>query len=141
MKKVQLLTLTLFFICPSFAQQASLKKDTILVSNKPFALFQKSTGQFKQYYLKSLEGEERIEMHNARIELKGKAALVVTFLNDHRQAMVVRQNPFPLSLIKELLKYNIIINGGVIDTRFETQFINTHQLPEGYTDIEQLIEY
>jgi len=141
MKKIQLFILTLSFINLSFAQQITLKKDTILIGNKPFALLQESKGQFKRYYINSLYGEQLIEMHNSRIEIKGKPAYVVTFLNDHRQAMVVKQNPFPLSLIRELLKYNIMIGGDVIDTRSETLFINTHQLPEGYTDIDQLIEY
>jgi len=142
MKKKELLFIfTFFFISPSFAQQVSLKKDTILVGNKPFALLQENVGKRKHCYINSFNGDQLIEVHNARIEIKGKPADVVTFLNDKRQAMVVKQNPFPLLLIKELVKHNIIINGIVIDTHAETLFINIHQLPEGYTDIEQLIEY
>lgn len=141
MKKMQLPILILFFISPSFAQRVSLKKDTILIGKTPVALLVTGVRKPIGYLINSLSGQELIETHNARIEIKGQPAYVVTFLNDHKQAIVTKQKPFPLALIKELVKYNMIISGNIIDPRSETLFINTHPVPEGYTDIEQLIEY
>ena len=55
--------------------------------------------------------------------------------------MITKQPGFPLSLIKELAKNNLINNGAFIDAKTELEFVKTHPMPAGYADVDQLIEY
>ena len=122
------------------AQKVSVKKDTVYAENKPYALFKKSTTLNKRYFVYDLKGVELMELHSGRIELKGRQGYVVNFLNDMKQAMIVKDAQFPGSFLKELVSRKLIA-GGAISKEAEIKFIAAHPLPDGYTDVEQLIEY
>ncbi len=140
--KNSLLFIALLFIAQNtFAQNVHLKKDTIINGKNAYAIFKKGNSKPLRYFICSLEGKELAEAHYSRINDKGRQLYVLTFLNDHKQAMINKQADFPLSFIKEIVKCNLIDNGLAINNQSELQFIATHSLPEGYTDIDQLIEY
>jgi len=140
--KNRLLFIALVFTSYStLAQNVSLKKDTILSGKKAYAIFKKNNSTPSRYFIYSLAGKELMEIHYGHINEKEKPLYIITFSNDHKQAMIGKQPGFPKSLILEIVKYNLIDNGLAINDRSELQFIKAHSLPDGYTDLDQLIEY
>ena len=81
-----------------------------------------------------------MEIHYSHLNAKDKLLYVVTFLNDHNQAMISKEPDFPLSFVKQVIKEHLI-NSGSVNSQSELQFINTHSLPMGYTDVAEIINY
>lgn len=124
----------------AFAQNVTLKHDTIFTNKTPYALFKKGKAKPLRYFVCDLNGNELMEVHNGRIEIKGQPGYVVNFLNDMKQGMIIKDAHFPMSFINEVVSYHLIARGTIINVS-ELQFIVAHPLPDGYTDVEQLIEY
>ena len=138
MKHCILITLSVLLACKAIAQNASLKHDTIYANKAPYALLKKGPTRI---FICDLNGHELMEVHNGRIELKGHPGYVVNFLNDMKQAMVIKDAHYPLSFINEVIRYHLIENSSTINIPAEQRFIHEHPMPDGYTDVEQLIEY
>lgn len=141
MKKYCSFIILLFIANNLLAQNVSIKKDTIFKGKAAYALFKKSKTGPVHYFINSVDGKELMEAHYSHLDDKGKPLFVVTFLNDHQQAMVIKQPGFPASFIKEIVRYDLINNGSSIDPQRELRFINAHHVPMGYADVDQLIEY
>ena len=92
-----------------------------------------------RYNILAFDQRHLIELHNSRIELKGKPSYIITF-PDHRQAIVIQQKPFPLSFVSDIVKRKIISKGAV-DSNAASIYIAAHPLPDGYTDVDQIINY
>ncbi len=125
----------------SGAQTISLRNDTIYSGLEKYALFTKSPRPPYLYSVLSLNGEPLMTIHNSRIEVKGDAGYVVTFLNDKKQGIIGGQPNFPQSVIAELVKCKLVAKGKFVDLAAKDAFLSTHPLPPGYTDVDQLIEY
>jgi hypothetical protein len=137
-----LFIIVLLFIANNIlAQNVSLKKDTIFKGKTVYGMFKKSKAKPVRYFINFIDGNALMDIHCSHLDVKGKPLYVVTFLNDHKQAMITKQPGFPTSFIKEVVKYNLVNNGSSVDPGPETQFINAHPMPIGYADVDQLIEY
>jgi hypothetical protein len=121
-------------------QTVTLKKDTIYCNKAPYAIFKKAKTQ-PRYFVCDLKGAELMEVHNGRVALGGQPGYVVNFLNDMRQAMIAKDAHFPMSFIRQVVAANLITNSASINANAQTAFIAAHPLPDGYTDVEQLIEF
>ena len=140
MKNVALLIGIIFIVQISFAQNVTLKHDTIFADKTPYAIFKKAKTQPARYAVFALGGTELMELHSGRINVKGKPGYVVTFLSDHKQGMVIKDGNFPLSFLNVLVKYNLISKGMSVNAQTESEFIKAHPLPDGYTDVEQFVD-
>ena len=140
MKNIALLLVTVLVSSASFAQNVSLKKDTIYLDKTPVALFQRSNSKPVRYFLATLKGARLMELHDARIDVNSKPGIVVAFLSDHRQAMITQGDDFPLSFLKEITRIGFIISGPQIKPTLESEFIKVHPLPAGYIDVEQFMD-
>ncbi len=141
MKKVVLLIIGIAICYGTFGQSVSLKKDTIMVNRKPYALFKKTHEQPLKYIVYALGGLDLLEIHAGRVEIKGRPGYVVTFLNNSKQAMITKDSHFPISFFREMVKYDLVKNGASINETRALQFIKAHPMPDGYTDVEQIINY
>lgn len=122
------------------AQQVVCRHDTIFVNALPWALVQQNhEGQFR-FNIYGLNGAHLIEVHNGYVDIGDLPGMVVTFLNDERQAMITRDADFLQSLARLLVTSNLIDNGAAINARAESLFVNAFPLPDGYTDVEQLLD-
>ena len=141
LKKIALLICLVSIVACSFAQSVSLKNDTIYANKLPYALLKRVQAKSVGYSVLALDGTRLMELHNAHVDIKAKPAYVVTFLNDKKQGMVVSDAHFPVSFINEVVKYNVISKGASVNEQSELQFLKVHPLPDGYTDVDKLIEY
>jgi len=139
--KNSIVFLLVFITNHVIAQNISLSGDKILKGKTTYAIFKKSKTKPVRYFINSVDGKPLVEVHYSHLDLKNKPLYVVTFLQDHHQAMIARQAGFPGSFIKDVVKYNLITNGSLVNTNSEAQFINAHGMPMGYADVDQLIEY
>ena len=141
MKNIVLFILSGFFACTIKAQSVVLKNDSVFVNKKLYTLFipVRSSRNVDAFF--SFTGELLIEAHNGHINVKGKPGYVVTFLNDQQQCMIVKDGRFPLSFIKGVVQYDLIKNGTAVNEERELKFIKDHPMPDGYTDVDRLIEY
>jgi hypothetical protein len=139
MKKEYIFLLLLLIASSSYAQRITIKNDTVIASSAPYAIFKKGDGPMR-YHINGLNQQPLLELHNSHLEIQGKPTYVITFLNDHRQALFTEQKPFPGFFLTEIIKCKLINNGSIEPTA-EKIFISTHPLPDGYTDVEQTINY
>ena len=141
MKKLFLLAIMVAATHGLFAQNITLKHDTVFLKKAPYAMFKKDQPQPVQYSVCALNGKELIDIHDSRIVVKGQQTYVVTFLNDRRQAMIIKDKDFPRSFIKEMVHDHLISKGASVSRLPELRFINTHPMPDGYTDVAKIVNY
>ena len=141
MNKYLLVLIALLVTNRSFAQKISIKNDTVFSDDTRIAIFKTEQKQPLRYAISSLNGNALITIHSSRrVEIKGKPSFVVTFLNDSKQAFVIRQSDNDRSIVTEIVK-NGIIKSNSVSEQAEADFIKKHPLPNGYIDPDQLIEY
>lgn len=140
MNNVALLISTIFIVHTSLAQNVTLKHDTIFANKNPYAIFKKGKTQPLRYAIYSFDDKALMKLHSGRIDIKGLPGYVVTFLNDRKQGMVIKDGNFPLPFIREIVKYNVINTGSSVNAQSESEFIKAHPLPDGYTDVEQFMD-
>jgi hypothetical protein len=117
------------------AQNISFHKDTVLSGNKPYVICKQYHKTPSRYTIYSPDGKQLVELHDGRIDIKGKPGYVLTFLNDRKQCMVAKDTAFPRSLFRQFVQSKVI-DGRAIDPRSEQQFVDAHPLPAGYADVE-----
>ncbi len=133
------LFLSVFFACSAavaFAQDVTLNGETIMSNGTPYAKLKKSNGHPLRYDIYSLSGERLITVHHNKNMIDGNPAYVMTFLNDHEQAIIVNRTSFPNGLIKKIVKYNLIDNGSTVNKTSEAEFVDKFPIPEGYLEVE-----
>ena len=140
MRKNPLFFIAMFLTVSSFAQSISIKKDVIYVDSKAVGNCKMTQKQPLKYAVSTLYGKALITIHYSRMEIKGVPGYIVTFLNDGKQAMIEQRAKTAESFVAEIMKSHLIENEAV-NEQAEAIFINNHPLPEGYTDIDKLIEY
>ena len=141
MKKYLLVLNAILLAYASFAQKISIKNDTVFSDDSRIAIFKTEQKQPLRYAISALNGSVLITIHSSRrIEIKGKPSFVVTFLNDSKQAFVIRQSDDDRSIVTEIVK-NGVIKSNSVSEQAEADFIKKHPLPNGYIDPDQLIEY
>ena len=134
------LILSLFLACGAtfaFAQDITLNGETIMANGKPYAMLKKSKGHPIRYEIYSLSGERLITVRHNRNMIDGNPAYVMTFMNDHEQAIILNKTTFPAGLIKKVVKYKLIDNGATINKAAEAEFIDKYPVPEGYLEVEE----
>ena len=140
MKYMMLLFVPIFTMLDVTAQNISLRKDTVFKGGTALAILKKKNPNTRSYAILSLTGKELIEIHYSHLNSNGKLLYIVTFMNDHGQAMIAKQPGFPLSFVKEVIKDNLI-SKEFVNNEPELQFIKTHSLPMGYTDVAEIRDY
>jgi hypothetical protein len=123
----------------SYCQRVIWNNDTVFVDKLPALLCKKGDDQ-KRFEIMDLHGRQLIDIHNSRVQIDDKTSYVVTFLNDQKQTMIVEQAPFPLSLLNDMLKNELIIKNE-IDPITEATYVAAHPLPGGYIDVDQIANY
>lgn len=136
-----IIAIFIFFSGNSFAQKILLKKDTIFSGKTPYALWEQGKKKPVRHFIHGLDGKKLIELHDSRTDIKGKPGYVLTFLDDQKQCMVIKDAAYPVSLFKELTKYNLMCGDTTANREKKQAFIAAHPLPDGYHDVEQFIEY
>ena len=120
------------------AQSVTMKKDTVLINHKPVVRMERQS--FDHYIFETMEGHRLLEAHNSKTEQKGKQVWVITFLNDKKKASFLRVGKSALGIAQSVCGAGLLRNSEV-DVVAESKYISAHPLPEGYTDIDDLIEY
>lgn len=124
----------------AMAQTVTLKRDTIFTNKIPYAIWEQGKNKRVGDCITSLTGKRLIEIHSSHINIKNRPGYVVTFSNDRKQAMIIKDAHFPVSFIKEIVKLKMVKDSSV-DVQAEARFIKQHSLPDGYTDVEELIDF
>ena len=137
--KVLLLLFAIVACGSAHAQQVTISRDTIYNSNRPLALIAERKELPVRYHISSFGGDPLVRISDARMELNGKPAYVVTFINNKKKAMLTSENR-PLDIVKELVNYHVMTRMGAIDTLAENIFIKNHPLPKGYADVDRPME-
>jgi len=140
MRKNLLFFIAMILTVSCFAQSISLKKDVIYADGKAVGICKMTQKQPLKYAINTIEGKALITIHYSRMEIKGVPGYIITFLNDGRQAMITQRAKNAEPFVAEILK-NHLMENEVVNEPAEALFINNHPLPEGYTDIDKLIEY
>ncbi|MBA3829680.1 MAG: hypothetical protein H0X33_12135 [Taibaiella sp.] len=131
--------LFLFCSCVARAQNVAYKYDLIYLNNKPYAYFKKEIRR-DHYSIQSLHNHDLVNIHAARIMMKGRMGYVVQFSGSGKQAMIF-DNADPIkAAIRLFYQCNLIVND-TLNTQAETLFLQKHALPKGYLDIDDLQEY
>ncbi len=140
MPKPTVFIIAVFFATTACAQDISIKKDTIFSGSERIALFKTSTKGPDRYFITTFGGDELIALHRSMVTENGKPGYIVTFVHDDGQGILAKQSGFPLSMVSELCKGNLLKKDGSIDHKSEVEFLIAHPLPKGYTDMDQVVE-
>ena len=140
MKRILLLIFLVSIATGSFAQDVTIRNDTIFTGKTAYAILRKSTSKPVRCRIYAIDGKELMEAHYSHLNTGSKPLYVVTFLNDYKQAMVTGHADFPKSFATDIVK-NHLIHNNTVDLASEQQFINIHALPLGYTDVNEIIDY
>src|ERR1043165_467003 len=109
----------------AYGGTVTIKKDTIMANGRPYALLVKNDDRPAGYCIWSFTGDCLIEMHNSRIEQKGKPMWILSFPHD-KQAMMPKRRGVPLGVLAELVKYGVIKDGKELDDKGVRNFIFYH---------------
>ena len=138
MKNLFIVATALLIPLQAPAQKIVYKKDTVLINNKPKMLLEMR--HLNTYLFKSLDNKEIVELHSAKIEQGHKPVYILTFLNDDKQAAIVKTTKNADCFVKYIYQSKIW-NNNTTDTALEHKFLTAHPLPKAYTDVDRLIEY
>ena len=127
-------------VTSAFAQKITIKKDTISVNGSKLLLMQTASQQPLKYIVSALDGRQLLTIHYSRLEKKGDPSYIITFTHDGKQALTTKHRKDPEAFIREILNYKLVKNN-LVDEQAEAAFIKTHSFPDGYTDLDKLIEY
>lgn len=131
--------LAICFCASARAQQVTIRRDTIYNGNRPLALLSERKEIPVRYFISSFYGDPLIRISDARIEVGGKPAYVVTFPGNRKKGMLTAAHR-PKDIVTEIVNYHVITRMGTIDTLAENIFIKEHPLPKGYTDVDRPME-
>ena len=96
-------------------------------------------GSINMYSIRTIKNKELMTLHSSQIDDKGYPLHIATFLNDSKCASMLKTTRNNDCFVKYLYQF-MLIKGNNIDIQNEYHFINTHTLPEGYTDINETID-
>jgi hypothetical protein len=135
--KLLLLFLATLFYANVTGNTIDLKRDTILVNGKVYALIQRQKLS-ERWHIKSTTGKEVIDIHYSHIDRNGKKMYIVKFLEDGKKGILMGRNTN--DLLNFLAKDGLISKDGVNQIH-KDKFLKNNPLPQKYTDIEDSIEY
>lgn len=113
----------------------SYSDDTVLLDDMPYVIFRPimdiASGYASGYAFYGLNGIKLIEVSRSPyfIYINEKAGYIVSFLNNSRKSLVLRDDKFPNTLVNEIVRFQLIDRGITINEQAEERFIRFHPLP------------